>query len=44
MGPDIAPITPSAERDDDGQVVLERRVRDMNERVLGIGGKLNNGK
>ena len=27
-GPDIAPDTPSAERDDYGQVVLERRLRD----------------
>ena len=27
-GPDIAPDTPSAERSDYGQVVLERRLRD----------------
>ena len=27
-GPDIAPYTPNAERDDYGQVVLERRLRD----------------
>ena len=27
-GPDIAPDTPDAERDDYGQVVLERRLRD----------------
>ena len=27
-GPDIAPDTPNAERDDYGQVVLERRLRD----------------
>ena len=27
-GPDIAPDTPSSERDDYGQVVLERRLRD----------------
>ena len=27
-GPDIAPETPNAERDDYGQVVLERRLRD----------------
>ena len=27
-GPDIAPDTPGAERDDYGQVVLERRLRD----------------
>ena len=26
-GPDIAPNTPNAERDDYGQVVLERRLR-----------------
>ena len=28
QGPDIAPETPHAERDDYGQVVLERRLRD----------------
>ena len=27
-GPDIAPDTPNAERDEYGQVVLERRLRD----------------
>ena len=27
-GPDIAPVTPNAERDDYGQVLLERRLRD----------------
>ena len=27
-GPDIAPDTPASERDDYGQVVLERRLRD----------------
>ena len=27
-GPDVAPGTPAAERDDYGQVVLERRLRD----------------
>ena len=27
-GPDIAPDTPGAERDDYGQVILERRLRD----------------
>lgn len=27
-GPDIAPDTPAAERDDYGQVILERRLRD----------------
>ena len=27
-GPDIAPDTPNAERDDYGQVVLERQLRD----------------
>ena len=27
-GPDIAPDTPNTERDDYGQVVLERRLRD----------------
>ena len=27
-GPDIAPGTPNAERDDYGQVVLQRRLRD----------------
>ena len=28
-GPDIAPDTPNAERNDYGQVVLERRLRDV---------------
>ena len=28
-GPDVAPDTPGAERDDYGQVVLERRLRDV---------------
>ena len=32
-GPDIAPDTPNAERDDYGQVVLERRLRDALERL-----------
>ena len=27
-GPDVAPETPNAERDDYGQVMLERRLRD----------------
>ena len=32
-GPDIAPGTPNAERDDFGQVVLEQRLRDALERL-----------
>ena len=32
-GPDIAPDTPNSERDDYGQVVLERRLRDALEEL-----------